>query len=193
MDFLDKLTVIKDRLEWKGFNFLLCIPLNLSLEEYQNIKSNFDNQHPDNVFFDRKTLHLSFGRFRIKNLDELNEAVQHLKTIQNEVFSQEIAFCKNKFEKFNRYFSFIIKSNLKLFSNKIFTIFKNCKKYKHDGNPHITISSLSKENDFQFSTKMAFVKKRFSFQDLVIVALGPIENEEGEDEYIEINDLILMN
>ena len=93
----------------------------------------------------------------------------------------------NKFGKFSNYFSLFPNRQLPLLNNKIKEIFKDCPKYKHDGKPHITIGCLNK-TPIKDVENIQFEKINLNIKDLRIIAQGPIENQDGEDEYLELND-----
>ena len=77
--------IIEDRLTWNGNNFILCIPIKVN---YQEIKNNFLHQYPNNELFDEKTIHVSFGRFRIKSIKELNIAIETLKNVFKKIYKK---------------------------------------------------------------------------------------------------------
>ena len=174
--------IINDRLTWKGNNFILCIPLKVN---YQQIKTNFSNQYPDQELFDEKTLHVSFGRFRLNTHNELNLAIETLQKCFQEDLEETLKYSINKFGKFSNYFSLFPNPKLNLINNKIQEIFMDCPKYKHDGRPHITIACLNKTS-IKYVEKIKFEEIKVNIKDLRIIAQGPIENEDGEDEYLEL-------
>ena len=179
---MDVQEIIKDRLTWKGNNFILCIPLKIN---YREIKTNFSNQYPECELFDEKTLHVSFGRFRITTQNELNSAIETLQKCFQEDLEETLKYSTNKFGKFSNYFSLFPNPILNQLNHKISEIFKDCPKYKHDGKPHITISCLNK-TPIKDVKKIKFEKINVNIRELRIIAQGPIENEDGEDEYLEL-------
>ena len=183
---MDVNTIINDRFTWKGNNFILCIPLKLN---YQKIKENFSNLYPQNILFDEKTLHVSFGRFRIKSKDELNNAIAILNSCFQEDMLETLKYSTNKFGKFSCYYSLYPNPNLNLLNNKIKEYFSKHPKYKHDGKPHITISYCNNIEIKNVET-ILFEEINLDIKDLRIIAQGPIENEDGEDEYLELKDFI---
>ena len=192
MDTSTLLEHLTERFKWNSYNFILCIPLNLTNNEYENIYKNFSKEFPDNELFDRKTLHISFGRFKIKNLEELNDILNILQKIkiENPNISEKFFYSNNKFGNFNRYFSLYPLLKFNNFNSLINKYFSISKKYHHDNKPHTTIGMLNKNVKFNHVDKINFINKKISINDLRIIAVNPITDIDNEDEYITLNKVI---
>lgn len=180
--------LIKERLQWDGNNFILCIPLELDEEDYKIFKYFFNKLHPKCWMYQRKTIHISFGRFRLKTQSQLKEMYEILKQCKLESISEVLEIRRNKFQEFGNYYALIF-PKVDQISKKIYEYFKSSKPlYKHDFIPHITIG-LTKETqncelcDSVYISNMKYIKE-ISMSNLQIIATSPIKNSDGEDEYL---------
>jgi len=188
-------TAINDLLQKRfnikhGYNFILCIPIRFKRADYEFIKENVAFLYPNCSTFDYPTLHLSFGYFQIKGQEELRKAKIILEKVRHSVFAKkEINFdaTLNQFD--------VIRSCIALVLGDIaheFEEYIEAEFGKHNGfypsyYPHISVASLP-EPDFP-SLEMSFPRKvslSVNLEDLQIVVKGPIVNQNGEYQYLEI-------
>lgn len=76
---------IKRRFKWKGYNFILCIPIILSEDNYDKLYNFLKNKYNDIYMFDRNTLHLSFSRFKITDFQLLEKYLHIVNEINNDI------------------------------------------------------------------------------------------------------------
>ncbi len=164
--------LIEERFQWSGYNFILCIPLELDEYYYEEIRRNIGTN-----LFPRKTLHLSFGRFRISEMEDLNRILEVLEKCRSDTLFENITL-QNRFQIFGNYTAFV-HPKIKKLDAKIKSYFDFFSKlYKHDYIPHITISS-DKLNIPIIEPK--YIRKKISLSNLTIVLKGPVNGE-----YVEL-------
>jgi len=173
-----------------GNNFILCIPIRFRRGDYDFIKENVAFLYPNCSTFDYPTLHLSFGYFQIKGQEELRRAKIILEKVRHSAFAQkEIIFdvTMNQFDVIRSCIALVLSDISQEFEEFIQAEFGKHRGFYPSYYPHISVASLP-ETDFP-SLEMSIPRKvslSVKLEDLQIVLKGPIINQKGEYQYLEI-------
>jgi len=184
--------IINNRISWTNsrYNFLLSIPLRLEKDNYELLKNSilgvYSNEKIDFIY-DRPSLHISFGRFKINSRERFDEIVKLLNDFREKSnFLENIEIYFNNYHKLGKHVSLHISPIKMQISAIIGRWFNEINEFSLDKIPHITVVYM-KDSFEAYTPKNPIIHKiRLDIKNIRLHPYGPVINNEGQNEYIEI-------